>query len=203
MFIGVFCGIFFFKGDRAMRIVNEEMSWIHLLTFLLITPVMGGCYQSRSIPSWDQKLKAEDRFVLVLDDEAVLDRETGLVWERVPDTEHLVEWEVAVGGGCYNKKVGGRKGWRFPALYEVQTLVDPSQSAPSLPTGHPFILNSSVINGSIVFWTATEQRQNGSMAEAITFSYGSNFLLDKPVEAAFWCVRGGYMGQILHGARNP
>ena len=186
-----------------MRIVNNKYCLLNMLMLFLIVPVMGGCIQSYCIPSWHQKLNVEDRFVLVLDNEAVLDRETGLVWEREPDTKHLVEWEVAVGGGCHNKKVGGRKGWRFPALYEIQTLVEPSQTAPSLATGHPFILSSSVINGNIAFWTATEQRHDGSMAEAITFSGGSNFLLDKPIEAAFWCVRGGYMGQILHGAQNP
>jgi len=182
---------------------THKYCFLNVVMFFLSVLLMGGCVQSYCIPSWHQKLNAEDRFVLALDDEAVLDRETGLVWERKPDTKNLVEWEIAVGGGCQNKNVGGRKGWRFPALYEIQTLVEPSQTSPSLLTGHPFILNSSIINGSIVFWTATEQQQDGSMAEAISFSSGSNFLLDKPIEAAFWCVRGGYMGQILHGVQNP
>ena len=37
-------------------------------------------------PAWSQKLSAAQRFVLVLDGEAVLDKETGLVWEKSPDT---------------------------------------------------------------------------------------------------------------------
>ena len=34
-------------------------------------------------PTWSQKLPAAQRFVIVLDGAAVLDKETGLVWERV------------------------------------------------------------------------------------------------------------------------
>lgn len=46
-------------------------------------------------PAWSQKLPAAQRFVLVLDGEAVLDKETGLVWERSPDTT-LRNWYVAM-----------------------------------------------------------------------------------------------------------
>ena len=37
-------------------------------------------------PTWSQKLPAAQRFVIVLDGAAVLDKETGLVWEKSPDT---------------------------------------------------------------------------------------------------------------------
>ena len=36
-------------------------------------------------PTWSQKLPAAQRFTIVLDGEAVLDKETGLVWEKSPD----------------------------------------------------------------------------------------------------------------------
>src|SRR3989304_768790 len=35
-------------------------------------------------PTWSQKLPAAQRFELVLDGYAVLDKETGLVWEKSP-----------------------------------------------------------------------------------------------------------------------
>ncbi|NUO08680.1 MAG: hypothetical protein HUU08_08390 [Candidatus Brocadia sp.] len=34
--------------------------------------------------AWSQKLEASKRFAVVLDDEAVLDKETGLVWKKSP-----------------------------------------------------------------------------------------------------------------------
>ena len=37
-------------------------------------------------PTWSQKLPAAQRFELVLDGAAVLDKETGLVWEQSPST---------------------------------------------------------------------------------------------------------------------
>ena len=87
-------------------------------------------------PTWSQKLPANKRFVLVLDGEAVLDRETGLVWEKSPDTTKR-NWNDAV-IYCYNKEVGGRKGWRLPTVEELASLVDTTQSNPALPSGHPF-----------------------------------------------------------------
>ena len=36
-------------------------------------------------PVWSQILPASERFELVLDGKAVLDKETGLVWERTPE----------------------------------------------------------------------------------------------------------------------
>ena len=38
------------------------------------------------VRSWDQKITTASRFKIVLDGEAVLDKETGLVWERSPAT---------------------------------------------------------------------------------------------------------------------
>src|SRR5437867_880208 len=90
-------------------------------------------------PAWSQILTA-DRFQLVMGGAAVLDRETGLVWEQSPDTS-LRQWFVAV-THCYQKSVGGRKGWRLPSVEELASLVNASNSSPALPTGHPFTLTS-------------------------------------------------------------
>jgi Protein of unknown function (DUF1566) len=90
-------------------------------------------------PSWDQTLPSNTRFIVLsnMNSEAVLDRETGLVWERAPAADRLV-WLDAV-KHCYSRTTGGRKGWRLPTLTEQQSLVDPTQSLPALPVGHPFI----------------------------------------------------------------
>ena len=62
-------------------------------------------------PTWSQKLPAAQRFVIVLDGAAVLDKETGLVWEKSPDTTRETGfppfltatermWEVVKAGDC-------------------------------------------------------------------------------------------------------
>ena len=72
-------------------------------------------------------------------DDLVLDRKTGLIWAR---NAHLagkmLRWEDAI-TYCQNLTLGSLKGWRLPTKEELSSLVDPSQSAPALPNGHPFI----------------------------------------------------------------
>jgi len=93
-------------------------------------------------PPWSQRLPVSERFKLVLDTgilmpqyPAVLDKETGLVWER--DTNNTMgDWYDAC-DYCYNLALGGRKGWRLPTVEELSSLVDPLKSNPSLPDGHP------------------------------------------------------------------
>src|SRR5262247_1142304 len=48
-------------------------------------------------PSWDQSLLPSTRFIVLsnFNNEAVLDRETGLVWERSPSTDHSA-WFFAI-----------------------------------------------------------------------------------------------------------
>jgi len=99
-----------------------------------------------AIPPWSQKI-SEDRFVLVLDDEAVLDRETGLVWQRnTGDTGY--NWEAAQ-NVCHHLEIGGRMGWRLPTIDELATLIDRTQSPLTLPEGHPFT------NVKVFYWSST------------------------------------------------
>jgi len=93
------------------------------------------------LKSWSNIIpKAKKRFVVLADfnNQAVLDRETGLVWEQSPETTADV-W-LGARGACAVKNVGGRIGWRLPSLPELSSLVDPSvvPPGPTLPVGHPF-----------------------------------------------------------------
>src|SRR5439155_21415854 len=99
--------------------------------------------------AWDKTLPANDpggacpstssRFTCVMGNAAVRDNETGLVWERSPETT-LNTWSVAR-FTCAKKAVGGRKGWRLPSFAELSSLMDPSVPEPDLmlPPGHPFL----------------------------------------------------------------
>ena len=124
-------------------------------------------------PSWHQKLAADDgapgpnppagcnssRFRCVLDDAAVLDLETGLVWQRSPDLGRSVTWFLAH-DDCTSSSVGGRRGWRLPTLTEVLTLDDPRVlTLLSLPSGHPFIAGFNVF-----YWSATTDAREPTFA---------------------------------------
>jgi hypothetical protein len=85
----------------------------------------GGGAEDNNTLRWDQALSAAQRFVILpaFNSDAVLDKETGLVWEKSPQTTAVSSANVRL--ICANKAVGGRKGWRLPSLPELASLVDP------------------------------------------------------------------------------
>lgn len=136
-------------------------------------------------PAWHQKLPASARFQLVLGETAVLDKETGLVWEKSPDAT-LRTWTDAI-TYAYGKTVGGRLGWRLPTVEELASLVDPTQTSPSLPNGHPFI-NVQSYN----YWSATTLDMVTDWAWSVHFGIGTVNGNDKVHAFYVWCVRGGH-----------
>ena len=123
---------------------------------------------------WDRKIKsAKQRFKVLTEfnSEAVLDRETGLVWERKPSTENMAWSNARL--FCAQKAVGGRGGWRLPSFSELASLVDPgiTSSAPRLPIGHPFIDVQPD-----TYWSATLFAEHPGFALTVLFNFvgGSN-----------------------------
>jgi hypothetical protein len=120
-------------------------------------------------PSWDQTLSAATRFIILSNfaNEAVLDRETGLVWETSPITT-TNDWQSAL-FQCTSRTTGGRKGWRLPSVHELASLVDPAVAfpGPTLPPGHPFT-NVQSAN----YWSATTNAQSPDSAWVVNFFSG-------------------------------
>ena len=144
-------------------------------------------------PSWDQTMPASTRFVVLsnFNNEAVLDRETGLVWQQNP-SPNTINWVAAqtVLSGCPATTTGGRGGWRLPRLDELQTLT--TGLFASLPSGHPFGTNTT---GS--FWTANAFVGNNS--EAMVWNVGGaaggvSGVQPKTSTYNFWCVRSPSSG---------
>ena len=138
-------------------------------------------------PSWDQTLPASTRFIVLSNfaNAAVLDRETGLVWEKVPSTTQL-NWASA-SRHCVRLSLGGRKGWRLPTIQDLASLIDPTQSNPSLPAGHPFTVQS----GSL-YWSVSSSAKFDTGAWYVYFGNGGVGSADKSDLANYaWCVRGG------------
>jgi Protein of unknown function (DUF1566) len=153
-------------------------------------------------PSWDQKLQCDTvstcpRFVVLSNwnKEAVLDRETGLIWQQNPSST-VVNWGLAMQSffdGCFVATNGDRRGWRMPTIEELLTL---DAGFGELPAGHPFGANASAI-----FWSATSSQllPNGAMVWTFGSPGGRIFGADSKAAAhAVWCVRSpapGFIGQ--------
>ena len=93
-------------------------------------------------PAWDRKLPAAFRFLVLTnwENEAVLDRETGLGGSarRIPCRSPGLEQRLPASTGPWSN----RKGWRLPSAVELMSLIDPSvpfPPGPTLPPGHPFV----------------------------------------------------------------
>jgi hypothetical protein len=167
---------------------------------LTIAAVANGPYYA--LPAWAQKLVCATtsncpRFIVLADwnSEAVLDRETGLVWDRSPVPQGF-SWSSAV-STCVARKTGNRFGWRLPTVNELASLFDPSATnVPFLPSGHPF---NGLPTGSTSFWTVTPGTDTEFQAHrnvGYTLSIGGPSFSVSHVSAdtfalGVWCVRGG------------
>lgn len=156
--------------------------------------------------SWNRKItNAQERFRVLseFNNEAVLDRETGLVWERTPSTQP-VAWPNAR-LLCAQKATGGRGGWRLPAFNELSSLVDPAvQNAglPQLPPNHPF---QQVQPGK--YWSDTQFADQPGFAVIVHFQFipataGQINVGDANTGAGtiglVWAVRGGSPGPNIY-----
>jgi hypothetical protein len=150
---------------------------------------------AEALTSWDTVINGPNRFRVLtgFNNAAVLDRETGLVWDRSPDTQTRT-WLVAH-RFCVDRAVGNgnRKGWRLPTVQELLTLIDPTRDAPFLPAGHPFTNVQSDF-----YWSATTFGENPGLAWGAGFENnltepGARFT-SKDLPFFVWCVRSGHPG---------
>jgi len=148
-------------------------------------------------PSWDQKLQCDTtatcpRFIVLSNwnGGAVLDRETGLVWEQSPSTA-LRSWANSL-TSCNRLTVGNRRGWRLPTVQELASLTDPSVSfpGPNLPPGHPFSNNVRVDDR---YFSATILTAGSTTPSVwgVEFSDGEVVGLQQSDLHLAWCVRSG------------
>jgi hypothetical protein len=173
------------------------------LTFFAVMADAGsyGCYGyaypiSDGLKSWSQKIPAKQRFVVLkqFNCEAVLDKETQLVWVKSPgkspgtDETDKLDWYNA-NFYCYGLNFGGRGGFRLPTVEELRTLVDPNESDPALPPGHPFDNVQSDL-----YWSSTTVigPDNTDFAWSVSMGDGNVDAVDKTVDGYVWCVRGGH-----------
>ena len=164
----------------------KKMIVVFILGFCILSgygfyviPIQGG------FRSWYQKIDNPSRFRLCLNDKAVLDKETGLVWQRNTD-EIKSNWEQAC-DYCYRLEVGNRKGWRIPTIEELASLVDNDNYNPALPTNHPFTNVQSSF-----YWSGSTYASYPGFAWGVYFRNGDVYYFDKDYDYDVRCVRGGH-----------
>jgi len=139
------------------------------------------------IQNLNKNFPASERFVVLspLNHEAVLDKKTGLVWEKSPQTM-TVTWNEAR-AICVQRTIGGQRGWRLPSPSEMRSLVGPSVDAPgpNLPPGHPFL---NVRSSS--YWTVVPAANLPSYAQYLDAFLGNVLSIVRIYTFPVWCVRG-------------
>jgi len=156
-------------------------------------------------PTWSQTLDSTDgepdgcnssRFKCVLGDEAVLDMETGLVWERVPNNPYNTPWLESM-DACQEKLVGDRGGWRLPRAEEIFSLIDVSSGTQRLPDSHPFsgLLDATYYYSSTT--VATDETKAWGLGSDLLQNIHSRGQAPKSGGCTYWCVRGGH-GDAVH-----
>jgi hypothetical protein len=179
-----------------------KQALVHVVGFVTLMGIAGTGWAAAApgpyyaTPSWDQQLPVATRFVVLSNwvdasfpagGAAVLDRETGLVWERFPSGT-LTDLDTAL-SQCNASGVGNRRGWRLPTVQDLASLVDPTVAAPgpALPAGHPFI----GVQVEFFYWSATASAAHADSEWGVGFRDGTVARLGKAVAHHVWCVRGG------------
>lgn len=100
-----------------------------------------------------------ERYQVVFDGSAVLDKETGLIWQRYLVQPYKGYWRGNAHLKCLNKTIGYRAGWRLPTAAEILSLADASQKTHGtgimLAQGHPFLKVPDP--QELVFWTSDKR----------------------------------------------
>ena len=140
------------------------------------------------LESWDNIIpNANARFKVLneFNGEAVLDKETQLVWE-VGLFSHHAKLDRCWVRGARAGPPAIEKAGVFPRSHELASLIDPNASNPALPLGHPFT-NVQSAN----YWSASLFAANPGLAWHVGFFSGgvSSSTLGDNIHA--WCVRGG------------
>ena len=136
--------------------------------------------------TWDQQFPGTNRFKVlsVFGNAAVLDKETGLVWERSPSTSIFGPSDAHL--HCNTLVVGNRFGWRVPTIQELASLIDTTQANPALTLGHPF----TNIHTDQLYWSATTNTLGGG-PYSVGFNGNGQVTTGGGGNPLAWCVRGG------------
>jgi hypothetical protein len=126
--------------------------------------------------------------------DTVIDRVTGLIWERRLGGSALL-WREAR-QYCASLAIGGARPWRLPTLIEMTSLVDFSRSVPAIDQ----VAFPDTLQGN--FWTATPVSTSEVEAWYVAFSTGFNYQGHRDfLRLGARCVRSGASADTTTGGR--
>lgn len=161
-----------------------------LMAFLAVSLFPAPAFAGHVNDPWSHTFaNGANRFAVL--GQAVLDRETGLVWEKSPDPGAFT-WSAAH-DRCNSLilDLSGsnrpRMGFRVPTVQELTSILDQSVPGfvPHLPNGHPFGPLWSI--GEAI-WSATTDADNTANAWTMEL-LGSLYKFNKGSLGHAWCVR--------------
>jgi hypothetical protein len=148
-------------------------------------------------PTWSLILPTAQRYAVVMNGEAVLDKETGLVWERTGDPILANDWWEAA-RLCAHRRRGNRGGWRLPSVAEATSLGIHG----ALETSSVFDFSCGGVNDSEcivpgrLYWTSTTAlgffSHDDGFAYVVDLNGGEGGLPKTEPDLYLLCVRGGY-----------
>jgi hypothetical protein len=177
-------GVLLTNYGSGLRSIDAQATSVVQLTELVnkldqfIAPV-GESSPTPFHPGVDADEQSLSRFVVSFPG-AVLDKQTGLVWEQTPDATPRT-WSGAV-RYCIDKAVGGTIGWRVPSMAELKSLFDVSMAPPFVPTSvFPHVQ-------ATIYWSASNDPIGVSIVHFV-----DDRASDGNTSQTFpaWCVRGG------------
>ena len=176
------------QKSQRVRIVGTLVCALTLVTSIHAQTGSPGVYFPPS--AWDLKIPDAARFLVLTRFEglAVLDTETGLVWERAPsdiDRNGIVNFDDRLSWfearqHCLSKSVGGRSGWRLPWAHELATLIG----------------SAALFDGVTFLQILREDYWSASSPPEQDFIWGVHFGVNRAAAVGYfgsfftWCVRG-------------
>lgn len=121
---------------------------------------------------------AEDRFTLLITEDAVQDEQTGLVWQR-NGTRKAVNFTAAL-DYCQQLTLGGLNHWRLPGVKELISLVDEAHYKPS---AFPIFKTSANL-----YWSSTVNPKRPGLNWTVNFSDGHVHAFREALDFSVRCV---------------
>lgn len=140
-----------------------------------------------TVPGWRGERFTDNK------DGTVTDNLTGLIWLKNANCQDAINWVSALSncnslasGSCGLTDGSAAGDWRLPNFNELRSLVDPSQSCPSLPPDHPF---TNVQSSG--YWSSTTYEEDSPKAWFLSMHNGGVSNTNKTNGCYVWPVRSG------------